>query len=67
MERETSPAIPFNQRPTLSIAESVGYSGLSRSAIYELLGSGRIRDSKIGRRRLIVRASLDELLTGADA
>lgn len=62
-----SPAIPFNQRPTLSIDEAVRYSGLSRSLIYELMGASRIRSTKLGKRRLIVRESLDAVLVGEAA
>ena len=36
--------------------------GLSRTTIYKLLSQGRLRGVVVGRRRLILRNSLEELL-----
>ena len=36
--------------------------GLSRTTLYKLLSEGRLRSVLVGRRRLILRDSLDELL-----
>ena len=36
--------------------------GISRTEIYALMDSGRLRTVRIGRRRLIVRSSLDEFV-----
>jgi excisionase family DNA binding protein len=46
----------------LSIKEAVAVSGLSRSTIYNLLGSGDLQSVKIGARRLIRRSVLEDLL-----
>jgi excisionase family DNA binding protein len=46
----------------LSIKEAVAVSGLSRSTIYNLLGSGDLPSVKIGTRRLIRRCELEALL-----
>lgn len=45
-----------------SIDETARISGLSRSRIYELLEEGQLRSTKIGRRRLVIVASIRELL-----
>lgn len=46
----------------LSIKEAAGVSGLSRSTIYNLLGSRDLRSTKVGARRLILREDLEALL-----
>jgi excisionase family DNA binding protein len=38
--------------------------GLSRTTLYKLLAEGRLKSVLIGRRRLILRDSLDALLDG---
>jgi excisionase family DNA binding protein len=38
--------------------------GLSRSTLYKLLAQGRLKSTLVGRRRLILRDSLDALLGG---
>lgn len=45
------------------ISEAVVASGLSRSTLYQLIGSGRLKSVKIGGRRLISGESLKELVT----
>lgn len=63
----STPAVPFNERPTLSVDEGVAYSGLSRSSLYELIRDHRVRSTKLGKRRLIIRSSLDSVLLGEAA
>ena len=49
-----------------TIPEACRLSGLGRSTIYELVKSGRLKSSTIGKRRLILLASLREVIeTGA--
>ena len=49
-----------------TIPEACRLSGLGRSTIYELVKAGRLKSSTIGKRRLILLASLREVLeTGA--
>jgi excisionase family DNA binding protein len=59
------PIIPT--MPALSLAMSVDDAsralGLGRTKIYGLIAEGKLLCVKIGRRRLILRTSLDELLT----
>lgn len=42
-------------------------SGLGKTKIYELIGSGRLETVTIGRRRLVTYASLERVLTGKAA
>jgi excisionase family DNA binding protein len=60
------PNIPTQEKITLRISETVAVSGLSRSTIYELLKAGKLRAVKVGRRRLILRDSLQTLLQAAE-
>ena len=41
--------------------------GISRSSLYELLGSGRLRSVKICGRRLIPWSAIEDLIGSADA
>ncbi|MER3388543.1 MAG: helix-turn-helix domain-containing protein [Microcella sp.] len=54
--------------PLLSIAEGQAYlGGVSRSQLYELKKSDRIRFVKIGRRAFVTRTSLDEYVAQISA
>ncbi len=44
------------------IPEACGYSGISRSRLYELATAGRVRFVKLGRRTLVEMASLHAFL-----
>jgi excisionase family DNA binding protein len=54
--------IPFAQRLTCTIGEACEVTGLGRTTIYELIGTGRLRTTTVGRRRLVVVDSLLALL-----
>jgi excisionase family DNA binding protein len=45
----------------ISIEEAMRRLGVSRGTIYRLIESGELVDRRIGRRRLIVAASVDRL------
>lgn len=47
-----------------TVDEAARLLSLGRSSIYLLLGSGQLRSVKVGGRRLIPRAALDELIDG---
>lgn len=51
-------SLPFAQRLTCTIAQACEATGLGRTKIYELIGSGRVTTTTVGRRRLIVVQSL---------
>lgn len=48
------------------IPDAVRVSGIGRTKLYELIGSGRLRAIRIGGRRLIPAESLRALLEAAD-
>ena len=48
----------------VAVEEAARLLGLSRTSLYELLESGRIRSIKVGSRRLVPTAALDEFLLG---
>ena len=51
-------SMPFAQRLTCTIDDACEVTGLGRTKLYELIGSGRIVTTTIGRRRLVVVRSL---------
>jgi excisionase family DNA binding protein len=50
-----------------SVSDAAIRLGLSRTTLYELIASGRLRSVKIGKRRLIPRDAQHELLAGLTA
>ena len=54
--------IQLHERIALRINNASVVSGLSRSTLYELLKTGKLRAVKVGGRRLILRESLQGLL-----
>jgi excisionase family DNA binding protein len=50
-----------------SVEDVMGRLNLGRSKVYELLGSGRIRSIKVGRRRLVSDASLVAFINELEA
>jgi excisionase family DNA binding protein len=57
-------SIPTENKITLRLDEAQAVSGLSRSTLYELIKSGRLRAVKVAGRRLIPRDALEQLLLG---
>lgn len=53
------------QRAALSVPEFAALLGLSRSMAYSLVESGRIRSLWVGRRILVPRAAIDDLVAEA--
>lgn len=54
----------MNQRPLLiSVAEARGSLGVGHTKIYSLISSGVLRSVKIGSRRLIPLAAIEEFVT----
>ncbi len=49
-------------RAAVSPDEAALMVGLSRSRIYQLIGSGELRSIKVGRRRLVPMSAISELL-----
>jgi len=57
----TKPASNIDVR-AYRVGDAARAYGLSRTTLYKLLSEGRLQSVKIGRRRLILRDSLDALL-----
>ena len=55
-----------DNRLALRINDAVAVSGLGRSTIYKLIDSEKLRSVKIGKRRLVIRESLESLLRGVE-
>jgi len=54
---EANPVKPI----TVTIENATKYSGIGRTKLYELIGNGTIKTITVGRRRLVVYASLEAL------
>ena len=61
METQASLSTPTASRLAFSLAESEALSGLSRSSLYRLIGSGELQSVKVRNRRLIPVAALERL------
>lgn len=55
--KQESPFKPI----TVTVESALRMSGLGRTKLYELIGSGKIKTVRVGRRRLVVYSSLEEL------
>ena len=53
-------------RLTLTIAEALRATGLGRTTLYKLIGSGRVRRVKVGKRTLIRYDDLQKLVAPED-
>lgn len=54
--------VPFRERLSCTVDEACAVTGLGRTKLYELIGSGQLITTTIGRRRLVVVRSLLELV-----
>jgi hypothetical protein len=59
---EEPKSIPFVQRLTCTINEAREVTGLGRTKLYELIGTGHLITTTVGRRRLVLVSSLQALL-----
>ena len=60
-------SLPSSERLALRIAEAAAITGLSRSTLYKLMGEGKLRSVKAGKRRLIMQADLESCLASLPA
>ncbi len=51
-------------RLTLSVSEAAAVLGISRTSAYECVRSGELRAIRLGRRLVVPRVAIEELLTG---
>lgn len=47
---------------SMTIAETVRWSGIGRTKLYELLGDGKIKAVKLGTRTLVLTQSVEQFL-----
>jgi Helix-turn-helix domain len=59
-------SIPFAERLTCTITDACEATGLGRTKLYGLIGSGDVETATIGRRRLVKVRSLRRLLKMED-
>lgn len=50
-------------RLLVPVSEAAQLLGISRGTAFELIGTGQLRSIKVGRRRLVPRQALEELVT----
>lgn len=55
-------AVPFAERLSCTIDEACEATGLGRTKLYELIGTGQLITTAVGRRRLVMIRSLLALL-----
>lgn len=54
-------------RLTLTVSEAAVVLGVSRSTAYECVRTGELRAVRLGRRLVVPRSAITELLAGSDA
>lgn len=54
--------VPFRERLSCTVDEACIVTGLGRTKLYELMGSGQLVTTTVGRRRLVIVQSLLELV-----
>lgn len=54
--------VPFRERLSCTVDDACAVTGLGRTKLYELIGSGQLITTTIGRRRLVIVRSLLELV-----
>ena len=54
--------VPFRERLSCTVDEACVVTGLGRTKLYELIGSGQLITTTIGRRRLVIVRSLLDLV-----
>ncbi len=55
-------AVPFRERVACSIDEACAAGGFGRTTAYGLIGSGRLKTTKLGKRTLVLIDSLIKLI-----
>jgi excisionase family DNA binding protein len=50
-----------------TIDDTCKITGLGRTKVYELIGEGKLKSVAIGRRRLLLYSSIEELIRGTTA
>jgi excisionase family DNA binding protein len=61
---QSSRAAATNLPRLLSIKQATFELGIGRSAVYELIATGKLKTVKIGRRRLVAPEAIEEFIAG---
>ena len=56
-------SLGFPERRTVRVREAAATTGVCRSKLFAMIATGELKSVKVGRARLILRESLDQLLT----
>ena len=56
------PSIPTVRPIALTVTDAVALSGICRTQIFQFIKEGKLRTALIGRHRLVMMASLEELI-----
>jgi len=59
--------ITATTRPFLSIAETIAALGVSRPTFYRLARAGRLHPRKLGRKTIVMREDIENLIAGLPA
>lgn len=62
LRRAIENPVPFKEREALTVAKTAGMLSLSRGTIHKLVKNKELQSICVGRRRLILRESVDKLL-----
>ena len=54
----------MSEKISFTILEAVSYTGLGRTTLYEYMSSGQLPTRKAGRRIILLRKDLDQLIKG---
>jgi excisionase family DNA binding protein len=57
------PPMPSSERAALHLRAAAEYAGVCKSTLYKLAAAGRIKLIRIGGKTLVIRSSLDALLS----
>jgi len=57
----------LNARITVSVDEAMSALGIGKTLIYELLSNGSLRSIKVGKKRLVVVASIHEWIADMES
>ena len=62
--KTTDSTIPFNERIACTVPDAMRASGIGQTKIYELMKKKRLKSTKVDGRRLVLVASLRQLIEG---
>ena len=58
-----SKPLPVHERAAFTVGDACRYTSISKTRLYRYMDDGELQFKKLGQRRLILRESLDRLIT----